>query len=476
MNRSMKTFSALALVVGLTATAYSQAPFTIVSPKNGATVREVVEVAMPDGSVPQGTFIGVMVDDKFIEATVPVQVKDRLVYRLDTKGRAIPDGQHTLTIRLYGNVGGKPAVVEESSVQVKVGNHEGFNIPEDGTYVHYKFTPGRKIAYTVEIGQLVSTLSEARNRIGGRAAELPVAFEKIRVLIACDDRKADGSGLIRTQILPYAGKDYVVATVEGEEKPTKRHEAEFAPIYRLLTKAGREVYADAPAWYGIDGFVGRDSLTDLFVMIPLPLLPEDKVKVGSTWRSQILFPVGSLEEARESGKTAVGIVASGRLVNFEWEQGKRCAKIHYELAIAEGSRETPTLRMQGREFKNDRRTSYEQDVWVSLDEGVLVRQDFRIQADFKVEQPSAGQTPGGRTGPQIGGGPPGTGGGGSVGSPSIDLYSPAGGQRRGGPSMGGGAPQGGGPQVGGGPAAGGRQGGGATFVRQTLYVRMTMEK
>ncbi|MER3466506.1 MAG: hypothetical protein C4340_05130, partial [Armatimonadota bacterium] len=209
-------------IVFAAATAVAQAPFTIVKPQEGASVRETVTIVFPKNSVPRGAFIGIAIDGKFVEATVPTldQKLDALVYKLDTKARKIPDGKHTIKVNLYMNIDGKPAIAETSEVTVTVGNYAGITVPEDGLPVRYKWRPGAAHSYTVEIGVDLSTLTEAQNRMGGRAAQLPVAVETARVLFAVDDVKPGGLGLVRAQLLPYKGRDYVVVTAANETQPT----------------------------------------------------------------------------------------------------------------------------------------------------------------------------------------------------------------------------------------------------------------
>jgi len=134
--------------------AWAQAPFTIVRPLDGARVRETVQVRFPIVSVPQGGFIGVSLDGKFVEAVAPSALrsdseKRHYIYAWDTKGRNVPDGTHTLELTLYsGTEGGSPRVLARSSVRVIVEN--GIQPPAEGIRLQYRWLPiGKTVRYNV---------------------------------------------------------------------------------------------------------------------------------------------------------------------------------------------------------------------------------------------------------------------------------------------------------------------------------------
>jgi hypothetical protein len=474
---TMKTISSL-LAAFAGAAALAQAPFTIVRPQDGSTVRETVNITMPKNSVPQGSFIGISVDGKFLEATVPTldAAGKYLVYKLDTKAKKISDGEHTIGITLYSSGGGRAAAADKSEVRVKVGNHTGINVPNEGLLIRYKWRVGSQNTYGVSVGQEISTLSEAQNRRGGRAAQLPLGNEFMRMLFACDDVKPGGIGVIRSQLLPYVGKDYLVVS-HGAEGPKVHKANEFAAIYRLLRTNGQEEYGDVPNWWGFPGTSGYDSTQDLLAFIPLPILPTERLQVGDSWQANIAVGSGDIAAARNRGRTIEKIPARGTFEAVEWEQGKPCARLKYELEFANRSRETGSLQIAGREFKDNDKLRYEETAWISLDDGKLVRADLVIEADTKVAAPEGG----GNADPGMGGGMP-------TGGPQ-----PAGGRGgRGGPRpMGGGGERDNqqGPQPfgsGGGGRGGGFPGGGQTppggggnsgiFVRSKIYIKMALEK
>src|SRR5687768_1320852 len=118
MKRSL---ACIALTV-LTVLAWAQAPFTIVRPADGAKVRETIRVQIPKGSIPEGSYVGIFVGGKFVEATILDLNGKYYEYLLDTKKRGIGDGPVKLEVVLYSDFGDKPRVVDRSSVNVTVSN------------------------------------------------------------------------------------------------------------------------------------------------------------------------------------------------------------------------------------------------------------------------------------------------------------------------------------------------------------------
>ena len=476
MKRSIAAFAFMASVA-----AFAQAPFTIVKPAEGAKVRETVPITMPRNSVPEGSFIGITIDGKFLEAVVPQPnaAKTHLVYWLDTKKHEIADGWHQMGVTLFSSVNGRHQAVDQSEVRVHVGNHTGIDVPANGMAIRYRFNKGSQWIYNVTVGLDLSTLSEAQNKLGGRAAQLPFGEEKWRFLFAVDDVR-NGLGLIRSQFLPYKGKDYVVITTSADDQPTQHFQKDFAPLYRLLRPTGAEVYADIPQYYEIEGTGTGDMKTDLIGFMSLPILPTERLQVGDSWQAAIDVTESSIGQVRRTGSAATRIPARGTFEAVEWERGEPCAKLRYELEQAVGNRNSRELALAGREFRDNDRLRIEQLVWVSVRNGKLVRQDMIVEADAKAAVGNGGGGGGnmgdGGGGPQpvgSGGGgrggprPVGGGRGNSVGS--INVQEPAGMGSRGG-SRGGG--QGFGNQGGGGNNEGG---GGSVFIRQKFYLKMVLE-
>src|SRR5690242_1926742 len=122
----MKRIIVLALAALVTTCAWAQGTFTIRRPVEGSTVREVVKVRIPKNSIPDGGYIGVFVNGKFVEAALPDIEGEDYVYKFksqakDANGQALyEDGPAKIEVVLYVDVNGKPQVVNRSSVNVNV--------------------------------------------------------------------------------------------------------------------------------------------------------------------------------------------------------------------------------------------------------------------------------------------------------------------------------------------------------------------
>lgn len=479
MKRSLATLMTLAV----SAVLWAQAPFTIVRPADGSKVREVVRVQIPKGSIPEGSYVGIYVGGKFVEATILDLRGNFFEYRLDTKARKIPDGRLKLEVVLYSDFGDKPRIVDRSSVDVNVSNVASIPIPDEGLLLRYKFVPSTELNYTIEERTSISTISVNQARMGGRAAMLPIDSDSFRMMYAFDNRYSNGDGLVRMQVLPSKGKDSaILRTVQNPEGRTFM-DFEMHPLYMRISNTGREKFGSVPLYVPLEGTAGEPARTDLFAVLPLPTLPDKRVRPGDSWQSGIALGKLNLADLFEVNSLTQTQVARGELVGVEWEAGHPCAKIRYSIAAGTGER-------TGRQNMGGDRVQLEQTVWFAMDRGIPLKTVLDITRDIRDENAIAppagggarpgGAAPGGRGGPPpgVGGiprGPGGRGGPGAIGGedkfqarPGMQAgdagASPSGGQFGTGP---------------GGPMGGGRAGGGqaeAQLLRIRQQLIISLEK
>ena len=88
----MKKFVAVAFALLAAGAALAQGTFTIRRPVEGSTVREIVTLRIPKNSIPEGGYLGILVNGKFLEAVAPSVDGNDYIYKLDTKRRGIADG------------------------------------------------------------------------------------------------------------------------------------------------------------------------------------------------------------------------------------------------------------------------------------------------------------------------------------------------------------------------------------------------
>lgn len=401
-NLDMKRLLAIAATSLLAVVAWAQAPFTIVRPADGAKVRETVRIQIPKGSIPGGSYVGIFVGGKFVEATILDLRGKYYEYLLDTKARKIPDGSLKIEAVLYADAGDKPRIVDRSSVEVNVVNVASIKVPDDGFLLRYRFVPSTELNYTIQERTSISTISVSQARLGGRAAQLPFDADTFRMLYAIDNKYSNGDGLIRMQPLPDKNKDSAIVRTIDNPDGRQFMDYEMAPLYMRISNTGREQFGSVPLYVPLEGTAGEALRTDLFTILPLPSLPEKRVRPGDAWQSRIHLGKLDMQNLQEASSLTIKQMARGELQGVEWEMGHPCAKIRYSIAAGQGLRTTPGQTAGG---IADDKVQLEQTLWFAMDRGVVVKSILDITRDVKSEQ-APGMMGGGPAGPS---GPPGVG-------------------------------------------------------------------
>lgn len=499
----------------------AQAPFTIVRPLDGAHVRETIKILIPKGSIPENGYIGVFIDGKFIEAVRPPVVGKYFEYDLDTHARGIEDSPagkpYKLEVVLFTTYNDQPRIVDRSSVDVYVANKSSIPVPNSGFQLRYKWTPGTDMVYDFSARVLVDAISEDQEKLGGRPAELEnVVPITTRLMYAVDRQfpdadgkvRADSDGLVRIQLVPDKGKDYVVVPIEGNDQPEKHYDVDLAPIYMRLTTTGRQIWGTVPELSNSSFLPGHGVEESLFADLPLPTLPVNKVRPGDSWRSRFQDGVPNfLDNIQERNNLVATFPARGEFVGVEWEMGHPCAVLKDTIAASESSDQEKAIEKET--GIAPRKIKEEETLWFSLDTHKVLRMDRNIEIDTVGSAAAYGFASGGGGGPAAGGPgqgmpgmgpgrgpgmgpgmgpgrggpPPGYGGPGAPGGGGRDrddLYPPNNFMQKGGgrfPGMGPGGPGGGPP-----PGFGGRgmpgqgmpgEGGGATQANSIVRLTVT---
>lgn len=436
--------AAIGLLMLWGAAAIAQAPFTIVRPQDGARVREVVQIRFPMRSIPQGGFIGVSIDGKFVEAVAPAALdtdreRGHYIYRWDTKRLNVPDGEHTIELTLYTNPeGGSGArVLGRSAVRLQVENE--IKVPAEGIFLRYRWTPGKTYRY-----DLKATIKEINEiQYSGLTPEETILgdFSFKGDLQVLDFRS--NLGLISWTPVPPA-----IEIMGGQVNAITSDR--MAPVYQEVETTGRVRYQVSRVADSAQAEVYYYWVEDL------PLLPPRRYKPGDRWSATIALnnPLRS-GQASELGDQ---IPVAARLERFEWEQGYKCAKIIYEFT---GNLPT-TLDLGGLQLEKPKST-IRREVYFAYDLGQVIRVKTTTQLEGRVRQEQFG---GGFGGPGGLGAPPGFGRGqGGFGADDEGGMMGSRGGARGAPRGGPGAL--GAPGAGGLGAPGGQPGGFAGGGAQT---------
>lgn len=449
--------AAIGLLMLWSAAAVAQAPFTIVRPQDGARVREVVQIRFPIRSMPQGGFIGVSINGKFVEAVAPAALdtdreRGHYIYRWDTKRLNVPDGEHTIELTLYSNPeGGSGArVLGRSSVRLQVENE--IKVPAEGIPLRYRWTPGKTYRY-----DLKATIKEINEvQYSGLTPEETILndFSFKGDLAVLDFRNS--LGLISWTPVPPG------IEIEGGQVNVITSDR-MAPVYQEVETTGRVRYQVSRAADSQQAEVYYYWVEDL------PLLPPRRYKPGDRWSATIAInnPLRS-GEASEIGNQ---IPVAARLERFEWEQGYKCAKIVYEFT----GNIPITLDLGGVQLEKPK-SIVRREVYFAYDLGQVIRVKTVTQLEGRVRQESFG---GGFGGPGGFGAPPGFGRGqGGFGAEDEGAMRGGRGAPRGGPGALGGPGAMGGPGAGAAPGAGARGGfggGGAQTGARNIINRFSFE-
>lgn len=383
----MKRWIGFVLALSVAAFSAAQAPFTLLRPADGAKVREGIRIVFPKGSVPDGGYVGIFLNGKFIEAMVPQMGAQNLEYILDTKKLKVADGPTTIEAVLYVDFNERPRKVATSSVQVTVANQPNIPIPPDGFNLRYAFGTGKKWVYHMQNNVITTQITEDKIAKGGRPAVVQTDSESVRLLYSIDNTYSGGDALVRMQALPDKGKNSVFLTTPQVPQGRVYWAREMHPVYMRVRSTGLEVFGSVPQYFTMGGSAAPTVQTDLYAVFPLPTLPSKKVSVGDTWQSRFQVGFLNLDNVHGMNNVTEKIPARGEFMGIEWEQGHPCAKIKHSFAVGKDGLANSKLNA----------IAIDETIWFALDKSVVVKIDRSQTFETKVSEqgaaPSGAGTP-----------------------------------------------------------------------------------
>lgn len=362
-------------------------------------MREVVPIRMPQASIPEGGYISVYVNDRFVEAMVPRPVENEYIYYLDTKALELPDGPTKVEMVLYLDTGARSQVIDRTSVNLILENRSSINVPAGGFLLRYRLNQPREYEFSYEVRQSVSMISQAQAQLGSRAMDLPLDAETIRMLLAVDQSYRVPNGyeaLLRVMALPEPGKDYTILTASGDEEPKRYDWRDFAPVFTRMTDTGREVFSDLPIFFGIEGSSGQASDLKLFLFNLLPMLPEERIEPGHVWQGGYAIADVDMSTAFHEQSFFTQIPSRGTFEGVEWQDGRPTAKLRIE--VRQGARELADLPdIRAVSGGTVQRAEIVQEVWFALDIGMVTKVVENVTQEILVT-PGANGGAGGQEG------------------------------------------------------------------------------
>lgn len=415
--------------------AHAQAPFTIRRPKDGTTVREKLRVEIPRASIHPGGFVALYVDDQFVVAIPPEQEPEEgstekpFTYLWDTKGTDVSDGEHTLRAVLYepsAGAGASAGVNEVARTEVRVTVANKITDGPSALLLRYHYHEGDNLEYSRD-GQAVAVgaLSES-----GKIGDESLGAVKGTLRLAVEDTRFDSGA--QSPVYLVRNKLTSLSILNGGQEQV------FAPS-QLSNSMYQELLSDGRVQYETGDRTGTEEFTSLGLPVnntlELPLLPALEVSVGAEWKT----PNQRIDVPGLSPSKQPRVTLTNKLVDLEWEGGRRTAKIHqtYEGPLKEAEIQFGPVDVASPQVK------FSRDVYLAYDSGLLVRTTRTLTIEGRTTSsvgappppPSGGGFAGGSAGgPGFGQGNPGFGSGGPGFSGGT---SGAGGFRQGNPGFGG---------------------------------------
>ncbi len=359
ISRKALSASALALIFGcggLLRAGAQGAPFTIHMPPDGATVRETVAVQVPSASISPGGFVSVYIDGKFQIALAPREdsTAPYFTYYWDTKDLQVPDGEHSITLRLFepsADSGNKDSVDLAGTTQVKV---DVANIIHDGPSelrLRYRYPEGLNFLYNRNASSvIVGSVSDA-----GVSGNIPIASANSKLLLDIED---GSEALVRSKLTN-------LSLLSGGQQTDVPRDALTSSVYQVLDVQGNVHYE-----YGGSGQLAAyaQSGVPLDGTLNLPALPEAPVQVGQTWNT----PDQRIVVPGQSGSRVLHVTLHNKLVDLEWQNGYPAAKIHQTYESGKGGHVPHLMELGGILIQNPH-FQFSRDIYIAYTAGRLVK-------------------------------------------------------------------------------------------------------
>jgi hypothetical protein len=385
---AMKFNTVLGIMLTFCATiAFGQAPFTILRPVNGASVRENVKIEVPRRSIPTGGYIGIYLDGVFIEAVAPTDYEanagQRYRYLFDTKARKVSDGNHTFEIVLYG---GEPThIIDRSKVNVTVANND-IQAPKKRMLLRHKFTLGVPLRYRDVRKTYLISISKEEEARGSTPTERLLEEETI-IYELLPIRKLDGSKyIVRSQRIPPA----YMPSENGP--PVWIHPDNLKPVDQIVSTRGENFEAMGLVFFsnwnpnfgsGSSGSSTENIINNLVGENSFSILPADPVTKGDAWFAYI--DIGNeqplVENFTKEYDPRDRLEVRGELQAFEWSRGYKTARLAYKR---KQSLPMSIMRFGGYRMRDVKMTIDETD-WFAYESGKIIHASLVMEYEGLID-------------------------------------------------------------------------------------------
>lgn len=338
---------------------------TILSPTPGQIVRETVKITIPADAVPTTGapgFISVLVEENGAEKFVAAygrasahEAGNKLTFYWSSKApyydsnapmkqNYFKDGPHKMKVQVH-NADGK--AIDSATVDINIQNKVPRPNPAPAVTLVNKLGFGQMNTYRIRSDvQVFEVVAKVGLPIlGGLGIQ-----GDYTVVQSVEDVRPDGSLLMRYRIgdKPYISSQGV-KTILYEDQQIKPQ------LYRLVTKYGKVINPNM-----------FSKQAQYSIMDVLPMLPAKAVKEGDSWPDKINVKVEGLTQL-------VALEGTSQLDSFEWENGRKCAKIVSQL-----TGDTKIVLLNG-QIRSTGPITARVTTWHAYDTGKMLRRDIDLE-------------------------------------------------------------------------------------------------
>lgn len=408
----------VALSLGLASASFAQrVPFSILRPRDGAMVRGDVTLTIPKASVPEGSYLTLAINGKFLQAFYPESGNntDTVQYTWDTKqplsGKPVADGDYTISFKLFSKDQPKPT--DSTEVRVRVANKSGIfvdsgldsgyrrnadgtvSVASQGVMLKYYFTPGNTMKFNMDNGLLgVPQGTQTENISPDATGKRKLYSSKLQHMFFPIGKgelpnRGDSLAVVKQQRLTT--KETV-----GDSAPVTTNTEAYLPLTQFMAYSGEVVYT----------LTQKSADPSRYPVINLPNMPERFVAPGAKWNMSLM-----LSRPDRADSTITRVPATAEAVGYEWENNLPCMRIQVTA-----DRPQPTAK-PGFGEQLVKRMQFEGTIWYGITVGKVIRFDGNLTVT-KDRQEDAVEAD-----PNIRGFNTGGGGGGGASLPSMGGMS-----------------------------------------------------
>ncbi|MFQ3549802.1 MAG: hypothetical protein SNJ70_08645 [Armatimonadota bacterium] len=315
MKTYNKYFIALALII-LILIPIPLYALTLYSPTPDQIVRENVRFTISESALPAGGYVGLFIgpDKEFVAGINPNagRRKDGKIHFFwnskapfrdpanPTEERRYPDGRHLMEFRVFDSSG---KMVDSAEVYITLQNRVPRTTP----------APPVRLVNSLPFGKLLRYDARAQvslfDNLGAPISGGLGMTSEFTIIQTIEDVRPNGDIMVRLRL-----DDNAAISIQGNRTFLYRNTPVRPQLYRMLNRYG--VVSNR----NIFGKQAHYSIMDV-----IPVLPSRPAKEGDSWQSELEVNIEGLARP-------MLLKGNSMLDSFEWQDGRRCAKIISRLS------------------------------------------------------------------------------------------------------------------------------------------------